>query len=131
MEDAMGSPALFDTVPAKRQLDLYDGDGINTKKVFDFLKFTKEEVAQASGVALGSVRYDQRLPAELSRYGMELAAAFELVAVHFKGDVAKTNLWFNARNPMLGDLSPRDMIRLGRFTKLQAFILNARKGNRA
>jgi hypothetical protein len=32
---------------------------------------------------------------------------------------------------MLGDLSPRDMIRLGRFTKLQAFILNARKGNRA
>jgi hypothetical protein len=34
-------------------------------------------------------------------------------------------LWFKTRNPLLGDISPRDMIRLGRFERLRKFIINA------
>ena len=37
--------------------------------------------------------------------------------------------WVNSRerqsNPLLGDISPRDMIRLGRFERLRKFIINA------
>jgi len=30
-----------------------------------------------------------------------------------------------AQNPLLGDVSPRDMIRLGRHDRLRRFIINA------
>jgi hypothetical protein len=51
-----------------------------------------------------------------------------LVAEYFKGDLEKTALWFKIDNPMLGDVSPREMIRAGRFKKLIKFIYNARQG---
>jgi len=50
-----------------------------------------------------------------------------LVAEFFDGDPVKTALWFRTPNPMLGDMSPRDMIRYGRYKRLQKFILEARE----
>ena len=41
------------------------------------------------------------------------------------GDTDKTVLWFKARNPLLGDISPKEMIRLGRYERLRKFIINA------
>ena len=38
------------------------------------------------------------------------------------GDADKTGTWFKTRNPLLGDISPRDMICLGRFQRLRKFI---------
>jgi len=38
--------------------------------------------------------------------------------------------WFKARNPLLGDVSPRDMIRLGRYEKLRKFIISAMMDSR-
>ena len=55
----------------------------------------------------------------------ELAQTINMVAGVFAGDVNKTVAWFKARNPLLGDVSPRDMIRLGRYEKLRKFIINA------
>ena len=43
----------------------------------------------------------------------------------FEGDVAKTALWFRLPNPLLGDVSPRDMIRYGRYARLQEFVVEA------
>ena len=37
----------------------------------------------------------------------------------------KTKLWFQTPNPMLGNVSPRDMIRLGRYNKLVRFVTQA------
>jgi len=34
-------------------------------------------------------------------------------------------LWFRLPNPLLGDVSPRDMIRYGRYAKLQEFVMDA------
>jgi len=48
-----------------------------------------------------------------------------MVADFFNGNTEKTVLWFKTRNPLLGDISPRDMIRLGRFERLRKFIINA------
>ncbi len=37
----------------------------------------------------------------------------------------KTLLWFRTPNPMLGNATPRIMIRMGRFKKLLTFIQTA------
>ena len=47
------------------------------------------------------------------------------MAGFFEGDVAKSAQWFRLPNPLLGDLLPRDMIRYGRYAKLQEFVLEA------
>ncbi len=56
---------------------------------------------------------------------LDEAAAFGLVALAFDGDDHKAAIWFRTKNPLLGDISPRDMIRLGRFDRLRKFILSA------
>lgn len=46
-------------------------------------------------------------------------------AMEVGGDTDKTIVWFKAKNPLLGDVSPRDMIRLGRYARLRRFIISA------
>lgn len=94
------------------------------KKVTDFLKYKKEDVSVAAGVSYSAVRFDDRMPEELRDRLIEWATAINLVGSHFK-DPQKTILWFQIPNPLLGNLPPRDMIRLGRFKKLLKFIQTA------
>jgi hypothetical protein len=54
-----------------------------------------------------------------------------LVAQFFAGDVAKTALWFKTKNPLLGNVSPRDMIRNGHSEKLRRFVMSALEENAA
>ena len=77
-------------------------------------------------VAESSVRYDQEIPRKVRDRLEEIASIINMVAEVFEGDPAKTALWFKTSNPMLGDVSPRDMIRLGRYDKLRKFIVGAR-----
>lgn len=51
-----------------------------------------------------------------------------LVLEYFKNDSEKTELWFFASNPMLGNLKPVDMIRMGRAVKLLKCIESMRDG---
>jgi hypothetical protein len=127
---ATRTASVFDTAPSARNLDIYDDVGVDPKKVAKFLDLTKGELAEAAGAPKGSVRYDERIPSDVYGYFVELATACEMVAEFFKGDVVKTGMWLRTRNPMLGNISPRDMIRLGRFSKLMRFIQNARAGER-
>lgn len=55
----------------------------------------------------------------------ELEQLCEQVVGFFEGGGAKTALWFRLPNPLLGDVSPRDMIRYGRYAKLQEFVVEA------
>ena len=55
----------------------------------------------------------------------ELEQLCEQVVEFFEGDVAKAALWFRLPNLLLGDISPRDMIRYGRYAKLQEFVVEA------
>lgn len=52
-----------------------------------------------------------------------------LVQEFFKDEPHKAALWFNTPNPMLGDIRPLDMIKLGRVNKLYQFIKDASEGN--
>jgi len=49
-----------------------------------------------------------------------------LVMDFFKGDEAKTNLWFKTRNPLLGELVPEDMAAIGvhYVEKLHRFVFS-------
>ena len=75
-----------------------------------------------------AVRYDNYVPEPVRVRLEEIAETINLVTRQFNGDAAKTAAWFNARNPLLGDASPCDMIRLGRYQRLRSFIMQAMKG---
>jgi uncharacterized protein (DUF2384 family) len=120
---------LFDTVPPQDFLGLFPPDGTDFQKVVRLLDFKKNDVARAANISVQSIRYDHpRMPKELQERLLEWAVALSLVAQFFK-DEQKTVLWFKTPNPLLGDMTPRDMIRVGRFRKLRRFIQNALSEN--
>ena len=121
----MSGIALFETVPKEDYLSLFSSGGTDYERVVGLLDFRKKDVARASNVALHSVRYDPpKMPKELQDRIQEWAVALNLVAQFFR-DEQKTVLWFKTPNPLLGDIAPRDMIKIGRFKKLRQFILQA------
>jgi uncharacterized protein (DUF2384 family) len=125
----MGGGALFGTIANEDYLSLFPSGGTDYEKVVHFLDFKKKDVARASNVALHSVRYDPpKMPKELQDRIQEWAVALNLVAQFFR-DEQKTVLWFKTPNPLLGDITPRDMIKIGRFKKLRRFILQALSEN--
>lgn len=120
---------IFSNIPKKDYLSLLDKGDARASKVIDFVGFKKDDVAKASGVPSNSVRYDDRMPQILKDRLREWANLFNLVAQFFEGDAVKTALWFKTPNPILGNISPRDMIRFGRYQKLLKFIINALSEN--
>ena len=113
--------ALFDTIPP----DLMGfglGSSFNAKSVQSFLSLKKEDVSHIAYVSPKSVRFDDAMPVPVRERLQEIANTINLVARFFGGDADKTGTWFKTRNPLLGDISPRDMICLGRFQRLRKFI---------
>jgi len=115
---------FFDVVPPDA-MQFGQGGAFMPKRVPELLDLKKEDVSRLSGVAVSSVRYDDAMPTPMRDRLEEVANTINMVASLFAGDVNKTAAWFKARNPMLGDISPRDMIRLGRYERLRKFIINA------
>jgi hypothetical protein len=114
---------IFGTVASKDYL-AYQKEG-DYKKVIDFLNFNQKDISMASGVSKASVRFDVKIPSAVKERIEEWANIINLVAGHFNGDLEKTHLWFVTSNPLLGDIAPRDMIRIGRYQKLFKFIVNS------
>lgn len=95
------------------------------KAVSDFLDLTKREASQMAGIAQTTVRYDSRIPGELAVRLSQIGNIINRVASLFEGDMRKTALWFGTPNPLLGEVSPRDMIRMDRFKRLARFVSEA------
>lgn len=118
------SQAVFATVAAKDNLSFWRDRKLDYRKVVDFLEIDKGDISRFSGVAKSSVRYDKSMPAAVRQHLEQVANICNLVFEHFQDDV-KTKLWFQTPNPLLGNFSPRDMIRFGRFDKLRRFVMEA------
>jgi predicted nucleotidyltransferase len=118
---------LFETVPQQDYLGFWADQTLNARKVADFLDLDKREVAKVASVAPASVRFDQKIPKEVLERLEEIANVAGLVAQFFHGDPVKTALWFKTKNPLLGEVAPRDMIRAGRYETLRRFVLEALK----
>ena len=119
-----GGLGLFYNVPAD-VLHFGRGASFQPKLVPNFLRLKKEDVSRLASVSVRSVRYDDAIPEQVRERLEEIANTINMVAGAFNGDQDKNVAWFQARNPMLGDVSPRDMIRLGRYERLRKFIINA------
>ncbi|MBY0379491.1 MAG: hypothetical protein K2P99_03705 [Burkholderiales bacterium] len=120
----MSSAKLFNTIPNKDYMHLFSADEVVGGNVAKILNYKKGDISVATKVPLSSIRYDDKMPSELKERLTEWAIAINLVAEFFRNE-EKTVLWFSAINPLLGDVSPRDMIKLGRFKKLLKFIQTA------
>ena len=118
-------PALFATVPSRDYLLFWQSGRFQPQRVVRFLDLTKDEVARIADVAPASVRFDRKAPRDLLERLTEVAAICTLVAEFFAGDVTKCSLWFRTPNPLLGEISPRDMIRLGENKKLRSLVMDA------
>lgn len=121
----MTAASLFSNIPDKDAMHFGMGDAFKPELVSKWLDFQKADVAKVADVSPKSVRYDQNVPTAVFDRLQEIAITINLVAKIFEGDVNKTALWFKAKNPMLGDVSPRDMVRLGRFDRLRKVIVSA------
>lgn len=115
---------LFDSLP-EDYFQFGHGSKFKPRAVPDVLGLKKEDVSRIASVSVKSVRYDDSMPEQMLERLEEIGTTINLVAGFFAGDADKTVAWFKARNPLLGDVSPRDMIRLGRFERLRKFIVNA------
>jgi hypothetical protein len=102
---------------------------LDFNRVTEFLDFDKNALSKIGGVSKDSVRLDKRIPKDLKERLEQIANICNLVAEYFDGNSQKTALWFRTPNPMLGNVSPRDMIRLGRYQRLLQFIVSARAEN--
>ncbi len=128
----MPSPrALFGTVPDKDYLGFWANETLKAREVTQFLDLDKRDIAKLAKVAPASVRFDQKIPKEVLDRLAEIANICGLVAQFFSGNSAKTALWFKTANPLLGNISPRDMIRYGRYEKLRRFVMSALEENAA
>jgi uncharacterized protein (DUF2384 family) len=101
------------------------------KRVVDLVKLSKEDLSKIAKVSKASVRYDHSIPLPVAERLHELANIANLVGEFFNGDAHKVALWFELPNPMLGNISPRNMIRAGRYSRLLNFVLDARDAEKA
>jgi len=125
----LSQPSLFRTSP-QDYFHLFDKNTfVDGEKVVKLLKYKKEDVSVATNIPLSSIRYEEKkMPIELKERLTQWATALNLVAGFFH-DQNKTIIWFFMPNPLLGGMTPRDMIRVGRFKKLLNFIQTALEEN--
>jgi hypothetical protein len=111
---------------ADDRLGLYSKGELDYKRIVDLVKLSKADLSKLASVAKSSVRFDANIPVPVAERLREIANIANLVAEFFNGDAVKVGLWFELGNPMLGNVSPRTMIRSDRYKRLLSFVLDAR-----
>lgn len=109
----------------KEPLNLF----IHPVDVINFLDLTKNDVSKAFDVPKHLIKYNNKAPKDLLDKINEMALVCELVTDFFDGNKEKAYLWFQTRNTSLGNVSPRDMIRFGKFSILKSFIFSSFEGD--
>lgn len=125
-----GTHRMFDNIYREDSLKFWADHGLDYERVRDMVGLTNDDLSRMAHVAKSSVRFDNRIPPVLKERMEQIANCCLLIANHFNGNAEKASLWFKTPNPMLGNVSPRDMIRYGRFAKLQRFVVGALSENR-
>ncbi len=120
---------IMETVARTDHLNLRFGDAFDYRKIANMVELTKPEISQMTDVKVSRVRFDRQIPTAVRKRLEEIGNILNLVAVYFDGDAQKTTLWFTTKNPGLGNISPRDMIRMNRHHNLRNFILAAREAH--
>ena len=120
--------SLFATVASRDYLQFWQSGLFQPQRVARFLGLSKTDLAQLTGIAVASVRFDAKIPRNLRERLMDFAAICELVAQAFEGNTTKTALWFITPNPQLNNVSPRELLRGGERDTLQRLVIEAMAG---
>ena len=113
-------------------LKLWNEEGVaDYRRIADLWQLSKADLSKLGNVSISSVRFDVNIPLPVAERLHELANIANLVAEFFKGDAHRVGLWFELANPMLGSVSPRTMIRAGRYKRLLSFVMEARDAEEA
>ncbi len=129
MPIATANTLLRNVVPPDRLKLIKPNHEPDGERIKSFLSLRNEDVAAAAGIPAPSVRFDERMPSALRERMILWAVAINLVG-NFFGNEQQTVLWFQTPNPLLGSISPKEMIRRGRFRKLLYFIQTALEENK-
>jgi hypothetical protein len=121
------APSIVSHIAQGDPLHLYLNGKLDYKRTAELIKLSKTDLGKIAGVAKASVRFDSHIPEPVAVRLREFANIANLVAEYFSGDAIKVGLWFELANPMLGNVSPRTMIRLGRYKRLLNFVMQARE----
>jgi hypothetical protein len=124
-------PSIVSHIAREDLLHLYRDGRPAYKRIADLAKLSKTDLAKISQVAKSSVRFDAHIPEPVAERLREIANIANLVCEFFAGDEQKVSLWFEIANPMLGNISPSNLIRIGRQNRLLNFVLVAREENAA
>jgi len=119
--------SIVSHIASEDLLHLYRDGHPDYKRIAELTKLSKVDLSKIAQVAKSSVRFDAHIPEPVAARLREIANIANLVAQFFAGDVQKVGLWFEIANPMLCNISPRDMIRIGRYKRLLNFVLDARE----
>ena len=121
----MAITTRFDNFPVADLLGFGAGEAFRPEQVRDFLRLESEDISRLANMSIAQVRLNTKVPVVLREKFAEIAVTCNVVAHIFGGDVDKTSLWFRVKNPSIGDVAPREMIRLCRFDRLRRHIANA------
>ncbi len=117
---------LFSNVAKSDPLSFFSNHGLKSpQEVAHFLDLNEKDISKMAGVAKASIRWDDRIPKSVLHRMEEIANVCSLVAVYFDGDPARTALWFST------PITPRDMLRFGRYGKQVEFVTEALLANEA
>jgi hypothetical protein len=106
-------------------LALFSGATIYYKRIAEIAGLSRADLARSAEVKKSSVRFDEKIPITVADRLLEAGTIQNLVAGYFRGDALEVRLWFMLPNAELGNISPRDMIRIWRGQKLLNFVLEA------
>jgi hypothetical protein len=119
---------LMMTVPKSNNYsNLQDNETL--KLVAQDLELSNEDLAREIAVRVSSIRWDENMPQKLKQRLKDYALISDHILKYFDGDKVRTAHWFKIPNPLLGGLTPRQMISLGNGIKLQEMIVNQFNGN--
>lgn len=124
-------PSIVSHIAREDLLHLYRDGRPDYKRIADFIKLSKSDLSKISQVAKSSVRFDAHIPEPVAERLREIANIANLVAEFFSGDEQKVALWFEVANPMLGNISPSNMIRIDKQKRLLTFVVSAREAESA
>jgi len=121
--------SLFNTVPSALPLLWNDQGRVQFEEVRKLLDLSKSDFARAARASQKQMADVLKIPKEIEERVRVWALVLEEVARFFDGDAKKTALWFNIPNPLLGEVSPRDMILYGRARKLLQIVRDEISGD--
>lgn len=121
--------SLFSNIATTKIPAFYKENGeTDYKEISVFLQLSPDDLAKIAKISVKTIRFSGNIPLALKERMEEMKNICELV-FEMLGSIEKTQLWFKTKNQMLGNTSPRDLLRFGRYQKLLDVLMDIKNGN--